>query len=1256
MGPFQIRSNDIKSLNDIQLTQLLKRLLNLDCKFYGINQHAVDVALNITVGDGGEDGRIEWLNGPSNTDFIPSRLVLFQCKAVGSMTPAAYANEIVTDANANILKPRVEGVLLDSGVYIVFTTQELNGQQKTLRINKIREKLRALGKAYADTCDLKIYDASQISDWVNNYIAAIVDVSFFNDKPLINGLKTFECWGEEESINSFPFVSVESRQHLMSGIAMSLQGDNKTIRLTGLSGLGKTRTAYQVISEIDDLKPGIVYIDAEKVGEIPSLVGSWVTRKMNCTIVLDNCDHRLHEQVAEEVRRTNSNITLLSLDYSLEEVSHKTACFYLEPLSVDEIVQLLNVAYERTISNSDIRRIAEFAQGYPQMAVLLAEARLNEDPNIGELTVDHIAEKLIWGRTRNENGDYLKVLRACSLFDWFAIDGTEDNHLELISQYSSVDRGTVYECIQEYSGKIVNVGGRFRQIVPKPLAIRLAKQWWKYARPEVQSKLISEVPTTLVESFCNQISKLDSLDEVKELTQGLCGVQGPFGQAEVILSNKGSRFFRAFVEINPKVTSDSLYRILKKLSDEDILQIQGSVRRNLVWALEMLCFHKSYFDKSIWCLFKLAQNENESFSNNATGQFTQLFRPRLSGTEANFEQRLSAFHTILQLNDEKADAVIIKAIKCAISTYSGSRMLGAEQQGTKPSLEEWKPKVWQEVFDYWQNCFDILLQLSKKQTVIELVKETIGREIRGLTKSGRIKMLDGAIKELIASSGKYWPSANQSIRDALNYDSEKMPIEGKAILLEWLDLLTPDQDSLDDKLKLLVLDPTRVHKKNEDGHYVDLAAADAEIFAQSFSTIDELILHLDLILDFKKQTQSWVFGKELALILPSKEVKCLSQTIIEKLKQRKDARLEFVSGFFSGLFKRDEKSWINIIDQFGLDSNLQHYYPQIIRSGNFLLCHLETFIELIKQGKLSSQTANELSYGGATEHLTDNEIVQFCSALSEIDAQATWCALDNLHMYIFGRDNYDDTLIKPLLSKLILNVSFAIEDKVRHYDGYSWLQSVNKFLDAGDEFFATQLVDFLLEQVVINDIDYSDLWDTFHPAFYKAIELCGKQIWPCFSHKLLTISEENRSYRLNDLLSSSKESIRETNSIFTLLDEDLVIEWCKQENALLIVSRSLPLFDKSNELKSPNELLVKLIINYGKNELFLDEIRAKFNTRSWSGSLVPYLESDKAALEPLLKHESYLVKSWTRRFIDMIEKEIIVQSTSDAEHSLWRGN
>jgi len=78
--PFEVTSADIERLDDLQLTQLMQRLLYLEASVIGLPKSTVDVGLKIDTPDGGQDGRLEWEGGPdaSQSNWLHSRLNVFQ--------------------------------------------------------------------------------------------------------------------------------------------------------------------------------------------------------------------------------------------------------------------------------------------------------------------------------------------------------------------------------------------------------------------------------------------------------------------------------------------------------------------------------------------------------------------------------------------------------------------------------------------------------------------------------------------------------------------------------------------------------------------------------------------------------------------------------------------------------------------------------------------------------------------------------------------------------------------------------------------------------------------------------------------------------------------------------------------------------------------------------------------------------------------------------------------------------------------------
>lgn len=927
----------------------------------------------------------------------------------------------------------------------------------------------------------------------------------------------------------------------------------------------------------------------------------------------------------------------------------------LEKLEEEQISKIINLRLP-DLDTSSKSRLNKFIEGFPLLADMATKELQIEGAFKTTFSESDLVEKLING-DNNLTNNQRELLKVFSLFDYFRF---QKNHNEDANEHAMFLNGVAgttqidFEgTVRHFQGKeLINCTGSLARIVPKPLALNLAMEWWNNSLFDRQAEVVSKLPSTMLDSFCNQIRYLDSSLNVQSFVENFCDVNHPFGQAELLLSKQGSRLFRALVEVNPNVTSDLLYLVLNRLTDKDISNIEGDVRRNLVWSLEMLVFHKSCFNKAAWCLFKLAQFENESCGNNSLGQFSQLFRWQLHGTQADFDQRLAILNRVLALNIESTDLIIIEAIKEAFSSERGFRTVGAEFQGTKPELKEWMPEKWQELNDYWQSLLDILIVIAQREQVIEHVKDAFGHNIRELLTYKQLNQLDTFIKEIIKLSGKYWPAAVQSITHALHYDLKGMNNKQIAALRSWEELLAPNDESIDEKLKLIVLNPSKEYVKGDDGHYIDMAAEDAKVLAKELKdSYAELIPYFDLLMTFPEQKQSWVFAKHL--VLESNNADELLDAILKYFRGYDKANTQFISGFLVGLYSKYPEKWHKVIELFGSDEQLNYYYPYVIPTGKFSTLHLNTFIELIKSKKLASHSASMLVYGRATEHLTEDEIAQFCMSLSEIDATAVWVALHNINMYTHGRKNYNFDILKPVIIHLVLSVSFKKEDKSIHSGSNHWLDSVEKLLKTEDENFSIRLCNHLIDQVGNNDVDYSDSRNYLGKAMYKAFEIHGKHIWAVVSDKIIN-NDYIKKYRLIDLLGSSKSYKNKSNSIFNLLDEEQIIDWCRDKVALIIVACTLPMFVNDNGSKIINPLILNLISIYGDNKAFLNEISAKFSSRTWTGSLIPYLEADKVLIFPLTEHENVLVKNWAINFVERIERQIDHQAKQDAEENMLR--
>jgi hypothetical protein len=548
---FEITHQDINQLTDSQLTDLLRRLLHLEAARFGIAASGVRVTLNIDVADGGEDGRIQWSEGPARTDYIPNRLTMFQCKAQ-AMRPADYAKELRRKRSKQ-LKPQIEEVFETDGSYVLLTTQALNEQQIQLRKEKMRQVLRAAGKSYADTADINIYDANQLRDWTNHYIPAITAVCLWRGRPPLPGIQTWELWSEFREYQRFPFVPSPTTDDYIVQLRRELTEPGRVARIVGLSGLGKTRLALEAfrpalreVSTAVDLHPRIVYLDADLgISNLASTIADWCTQGLEGILVVDNCDLRLHQQLQKHIEHARCRPSLLTLDFDHQDAP-EIPTLYLEK-SPDSLIKAMLKEVYTNLPDAELGHIASYAQGFPRMAVLLAEARLNEDPEMGNLRDEVLLDKLLWGRgSRNDQAK--EVISACALFEHVGFTEDREEELRFIAEHvCHIGLDDCYGHIEDFARRgIIDKRGRYIRVVPLPLAVRLAADWWRRCRPARAHALISRsMPGGLSEALCDRVAKLDFLPKTRELVRDLCGEFGPFGQAEVLSSERGARLFRS---------------------------------------------------------------------------------------------------------------------------------------------------------------------------------------------------------------------------------------------------------------------------------------------------------------------------------------------------------------------------------------------------------------------------------------------------------------------------------------------------------------------------------------------------------------------------------------------------------------------------------------------------------------------------------------------------------------------------------------
>ena len=1264
-----ISLDNIKNLKAAQLTELLLKLLHLEYGRYKFPGCQIYVPQNITTADGGEDGRVK------TTDFKDSKWIkdtfcMFQSKAT-SMSKGECKNEILNTKN-DALKKQVKELFDNNGTYILFTIDDYVQQNLDDRIDGFREAIKLVeGDEYAKKAKIEIYDANLIRDWTNEYISAVSYVQLCCGivKPL--GL---QIWSELKShqSNSSNFKTNTEIDNLIEKIRIDVF-NKKNIRIEGVSGIGKTRLICETFSpgipDVDgnfdvtrkSLSDSIIYFDIGKgnIQNIFDFIRSTVTT-YPAILILDNCDPKNHEKFLEEVSRTGSLQTLLTIDY---EKSNSIIHEFYNIIELDGkifnsvVEEILKDEYRNSsLSDRDIEYLINFSEGNPKMAINFVKAAINKS-DLNQGFDKELLEKLIFGRENINETDF-KILKLCSVFKYFEYPSEEFffidkpgyklllEHIQFFSNFLKIDTDTVEKIIKKYLEKgILERRGNKLVIRPNPLSLKLSILFWDELNIVNYESFIESIPKNLASSLVDQLSQLGNVGKAKDLVVSIWGVDGNFSTAEILNSNMGSRLFRSIVTVNPKATVKVLTNNYLDKPKEYLTSIVEG-RQNLVWALEKLCFREETFVEAAKVLMCFAVAEIETYySNNASDYFTQLFRIYLAGTEVDYTPRIEVLKWALEKQDPDFDALVIKACGRAFTpTYNLSKMGGAEIQGGLLPLEDYKPKSTIEINEYREKIIELLSILISDKNANQLsVQRTIYNNISNLFEfKFEIAKLRFIMDEIIS---------NIIDRDDLIkslYSQVSFIRLGEAerdFLTSYIEQLKTN--SIEEKILYNVSEPKIIIRtiKNEDG-YEDKGKRLAEKFAE------EVVAEgIDIRPYFKhllvgKQYNSLDFGKKLAEL--SGYNKDFVDNLVSEVLQLENEQynLSFLFGYISALESDKKNDILNIF------INYKSFFSfNIFRLTEISFANIERLIDLIKSNDVSSSKLEIIKYEIAKFNPAD--LLKYFKLIEKLE-NGHILIIDTFSMLIWEAKNNNfeiDDSILIYIKTIVEDGNLLIDiNRTRTIDLYSWQEImtllIKKFQEQICTTISSQIVQYYESLSVFSDgdphiasianqtldVDFENCWNIYSRLFLDNNTIL---FWKIFDMSFISGVTFNHPFFCND--------DRNNKLLSWLLKNKEVVPW---------IIRVAPLFDENGEdWFSFTETLINI---FGKDKHFIDELYCNLHSMTSWGSRVPFLTSRLRLVEKLKNHKLKEIRDWVLIEIREYEKSIKIEEISDEEGFLGR--
>jgi hypothetical protein len=1288
----EIESKHVDRLSPDELTEILRDLLHLEAIQCKMDNYQIYVPDKITRADGGEDGGITCrkING---SIWINNKNIIFQNKAK-NLTPSECENEFFEIVkikgkkgpkskkgnSRRIFKKQIDKVLKAGGKYILFMGYHPGSKQDLdLRIDAFIKACKKSGRIFKRK-QFDVYDSRKIADWVNNFLPIIIKVQSFNGISRPIGLITLKELSEYKFIRENIFYTNSILESNIKQIQNAIVNPKTCIRVLGFSGIGKTRLIYETLRDLKDASKSVVYYSVDTMNDRFLDFIKSQKNNMQAILVVDDCNQELFEKISKEISSENCSWSLIGIDFDINDIAelrrNNTADFlvYIDNNEMQDVVtKIISYVYLNKLTASQLDYIAHLADGLPSMAIRLADAQLDGSLETSDLMDDILQKKILFGREYGKlsnSNDYLTVIKACAVFTEFGFPFDDLIKLYGIVEYDKL-KGQSYFILNEickpavhdsvfmnacqyfFEKGVLERRGRYYLVKPHPLAIQLATDWWRtlFDKDKITVLFPAIVNSGLSVAFVERFKYLDKFDSSKRIANIIFGVESPFASAEVINTELGSRLFRSAVEVNPEATVATLSKLFLDQPKEDLLQIIAG-RRNLIWALEKLCFRKESFSIAAKVLYSFAVSENESWGNNATGQFLQLFHTLLPGTEVGFNSRLEIVEWGISKNDIDYIKIAIDALLGAFSYRGAVRSGGAEKQGSGIPLKDYKPEPL-DVIDYWNKILDILINLwVAYPNFRDVIQNNMAKSFRQIIEFGALDIVKKLIDYLKV---KDVPIPFEFVHNLnLTLKFSKLPNDYIVRINKILSDITPKD--IPGKLLSICIKAEWDSEKDDNGKYFDRAKEKAHKLAEEFikEKVDLEQYLMPLLMGSQMKTTD--FAEKYGELLTDKTYKLKLLEIIFNLMGTIPLEIQN-SSFLVGYLKSfPQEKRLTIITALLRDSELFRLSVILARFYLESVNDILPFFELVDSNRLTILDLGQLIYGNYTYQLPLTDLIPILNKFWEYGDEGKWMALEMINQHYFSDRHYVSTDF-DYLKKTISTFNFGLSTKrVGSVDEYVWKEIVVSLLnnDKDDKFalvISQQICDiFKSRDMKILDMYLSEISSILVTNYFELY-------WECVS-KLLLDSAIAR-FNIRHVLGAKNGNFQFYDPIGVLFHNtdkyDIISDWCfrNQPKGPILIATMMPIseLDEKGIVKWHNFAL-HMINKFCEVEGFLEEVSTNLQNFGFEGSTVPYYQMQVKLYELLLSDSNDKIKAWAENNIDTLNRIIKREELDDQEQYL----
>src|SRR3989339_459059 len=1246
--PFTLQVSDLTNLGQDRAVDSFRRLLWAEAGRVGVGQNIINVPQCINVGDGGVDAYVNDA-GPTLDEVIPNGTSGYQIKS-SDLIPAACKKELHIGNDLNQpLKPEIKKILDADGTYTLVLFADITSPRATApREQAIKDELVRLG--YPNP-KVRLYTATQLIGFIERFPSLVA--WFKND---LSQCLPYSSWEENREIQlPKAFVFDDERKKLAEEISDKLRNCNGqcvVFRITGLSGIGKTRFVYEALAP-DDLKQRVIYVKADAFRLSSLFTTLQNDQNLSAIVVIDECDLQQHDEFVRSFSSRGNRLALITLSYEIGNIPSPSLSLKVTKLSQDSIKTILK-AEASALPNDVIDRLSQFADGYPRIGVLLAESYLasktDDQKDFLDVSDEALMNRLIGGRdlTTDHFRKTKKVLQGLSLFSKVGYEGKLSKESEWVAQTMGVEFADFQDAVTEQRKRGIIQGQHYIYVTPFMLRIYLLKEWWeshgftKKKFEEFIESIPQEFRADLLERFFDHLPYIATSEKGKDFAKAILGKDGLFSDGTLIKTKLGGDFFLKLTEADPESALATLQETIGKWGKKELLEFREA-RINVVWALEKIVVWRELFADAARLLLALGEAENETYANNASGTFADLFSVGLSSTEAPPEERLPVLQEALNSDSKEGRKLAIRACDKALESQHFTRMIGAEYQGVRREAQLWRAKTYDELWDAYQKVWELLygklevLPEDEQDQAIDVLLDNS----RGLGKIPKLTdMIIANITELSKNPYGNKEKILERVIAILHYDGKDMPAEMKQ---KWEklrdDLEGSDFSSL---MRRYVGMDLLEDSFDEDGNRVDKAEIPIKKLAQQVVDDPKLLKPELSWLVTNEAKSGYRFGNELGQLDKDFSLLPMLLDAQRKVSRQPNSSDYFIGGYLRVLFEKDKEKWESLLDDLTKDEKLASWVSDLTwRSGMSYRAALRV-LELAEKKVITPGHFRVFGLGSVIRDLSEDIFKKWVEFLLECpEDYAVSIALD-LYQFFYLRKESQHKLPDTLTLKLLTHPSLfkkPSEGRRNQMDDFHWKEIGNKFIELYPK-KSLPLAEVMLEHFGEDD----SILGEYHSQTQEVIDGIARnhpsEVWD-IAAKYLGPPIDSRAFHIKEWLRGSEHSPAGMSGALTFFPPKKVWKWvdANVKKRAWYVAYFVPklLFREEGKICWAREVLAR----YGGRNDVRKEMGANFYTEGWSGPASLHYQQKKEQLVAFKKNEDNdNVKRWLDEMIDSLDKQI----------------